>query len=234
MVDRLTYASVDDEPVAHDVLRSLMRAHADMVDVGRWVSPVVALKRLPEVAVDLLFVDIQMPQISGLQFLRQSGRQGLSVLLTAHAQHALEAFDLGVRDYLLKPLSPERLAQCLDRLRPLLEVQRQHRPGLPSAPLCFPVGREQRFVAPDEIVAIDADANFATLVTIAGNLYVSESLKSLESRLILFGFVRVHKGHLVNQRHLKTIKGDELTLRGDLKRPLGRAYRPAVEQLVRH
>jgi DNA-binding LytR/AlgR family response regulator len=231
MLESFRYISVDDEPVAHDVLRALLREHPDFVDAGRHLRPAQVLQLDATQPLDLVFVDYAMPGTDGLALLAQLPRSWTAVLLTAHADHALAAFDCGVRDYLLKPVSPERLAACLTRLRPLLRLQRTQGPTSPRVALAFPCGREQRYLAPGDIVAIDADANFSALCTLNGERhFISESLKSLEERLALFGFMRVHKGHLVNRVHILGSRSDSLSLRGDLSRPLGRIYRPQVLQ----
>lgn len=229
MVSPFRYASIDDEPASHEALRVLMGAHADFLDHGRFFTPEAALQALCAAPVDLLFVDIEMPSMSGLEFLAASTFRCVSVLLTAHAEYALQAYELGVRDYLLKPISAMRLGNSLERLRPLLLLQRDAGSPESVAPLAFAVGRELRYVSPDDIRAIDAEGNFSTIVTADGKLFVSESLKALESRLKLFGFVRVHKGHLVNRRHVCAWIGDEIVLSASLKRPLGRAYRSSVK-----
>jgi DNA-binding LytR/AlgR family response regulator len=231
MVTSLTYASVDDEPASHEALRALMRAHPDFLDQGRFLNPVDALRSLATAPVDLVFVDVEMPRMSGLEFLAAHAQRGIAVLLTAYAEHALRAYDLGVRDYLLKPVSAPRLAQCLERLRPLLMLQRTGTPGQAAA-LAFAVGRELRYVRPDDIVTIDAEANFSNLVTADGSLFASESLKALEARLTLFGFVRIHKGHLVNRAHVRSWSGEDLVLTGGLLRPVGRAYRQQARQAL--
>lgn len=233
MLETFRYISVDDEPAAHDVLRALLRAHADFVDAGRFLRPAQVLQLDPQEPVDLVFVDYEMPGIDGLSLLAQLPRSLTAVLLTAHASHALQAFECGVRDYLLKPVSPGRLAECLARLRPLLSLQRSGVNGGARVPLAFPCGREQRYLAPGDVVAIDAERNFSVLHTLGGERhFISEPLKSLEERLALFGFLRVHKGHLVNRLHILAARADSLSLRGGLSRPMGRVYRPQVSQLL--
>jgi DNA-binding LytR/AlgR family response regulator len=217
------YASLDDDPASHAVLRTLMAAHPDFVDAGRYLTAQDALHGLDQRRVDLLFLDGEMPGGTGLDFLRGCPDRPLSVLVTAHARFAVEAFELAVRDYLLKPVSPERLALSLGRLRPLLAAR-----SSASGKLAFSDGRRFAFFSPEEILAIDGEGNFSSIVTRKGAALVSESLKSVESRLLLFGFRRIHRSHLVPLAGVRRWLGEEVLLDGDLRRPVGRAYRDGL------
>jgi two-component system LytT family response regulator len=236
VVKRFRFASLDDEPVAHDVLRMLLRAHPDFVDHGRYLVPARAQAGLAAEPVDLLFLDIQMPQCTGLEFLAACESPPATILVTAHAQYALDAFALGVRDYLLKPVSAERLAQCLDRIRPLLASASSPVLRPAHGKLAFAEGRGHALESPDAIAAIDAEGNFSRLTlldgagAVGGTRFVSESLKSLEARLGPFGFVRVHKCHLINLLHLFGVGAKSVQLSAGLSRPLGRTYRQALEE----
>lgn len=215
-----TYASLDDEASSHAALRTLLARHPDFVDAGRYLRPGDALAALRLRPVDLLFVDVDMPGMSGLDFLRACPDRPMSVLITAHARFAVDAFELAVRDYLLKPVSPERLAMCLDRLRPLLAARHSS-----SSRLAFAHGRHFAFFSPEDILAIDGEGNFSSIVTRRGAALVSESLKSVENRLRLFGFRRIHRSHLVPLAGIRRWLGEEVLLDGDLRRPVGRVYR---------
>jgi DNA-binding LytR/AlgR family response regulator len=217
------YASLDDEPASHTALRALMARHPVFVDAGGFLSAREATIALASRPVDLLFLDVEMPALNGLDFLRSCPNRPLSVLITAHAHFAVEAFELAVRDYLLKPVSPERLAMCLDRLCPLLAAQ-----ACSAGKLAFADGRRFAFFAPNDILAIDGEGNFSTVVTRKGSALVSESLKSVENRLLLFGFRRIHRSHLVPLAGIRRWLGEEVVLDGDLRRPVGRAYRDDI------
>lgn len=189
---------------------------------------VVGLQNNP---VDLLFLDINMPGMSGLELLQNLPNPPVTVLVTGFNEHALEAFHLGVRDYLLKPVSPERLATCISRILPLLQTSKdEHRLALPCK-LAFPVGREYQIFPLQDILSFDAEGNFSLLVTAKQRTLVSESLKAIEARLALFGFRRVHKSYLVNTDRIVSYDGRDLIFDTGMKRPIGRSYQNEFRNL---
>ena len=235
MVTGIRYASLDDECASHDVLRLMLAAHPDFLDCGAFLELEKARACIATSGIDVLFLDVELNGCTGLEFLASLEEPPFAtILVTAHAQHALDAFALGVRDYLLKPIAPERIESCLDRIRPLVEQARAHDAGNRSDLLAFQVGRSHVFRSPDMIAAIDADGNFSRLYTVAiaghpaEELFVSESLKSLEERLAPFGFVRCHKGHMINIRYLRQIHASSVSLCSGWQRPLGRAFRQSL------
>ncbi len=232
---KIRYASLDDEPFAHEVLRVLIQPHLDFVDHGAYLDAGSARDGLAQHPVDLLFLDIQLQTCTGLDFLAQYERPTFAtVLVTAYAQYALEAFGLGVRDYLLKPMSGERLALCLERIRPLVDLGAPEPLRHVSGRLAFSTGRSHLLEAPGAIAAVDAYGNFSRLCRVPStmgaepNPLISESLKSLEIRLEPFGFLRCHKGHLVNLAHVIGLDAAGVHLSDGSSRPVGRAYRQTL------
>lgn len=235
MVTEIRYASLDDEWASHDVLRVMLAAHPDFLDCGAFLDLEEARACIATSRIDVLFLDIELIGFTGLEFLASLKEPPVvTILVTAHAQHALDAFALGVRDYLLKPLVPERIYSCLDRIRPLVEQARAHDAGSRPDLLPFKVGRSHILRSPDVIAAIDADGNFSRLHVVATadyaaeDMFVSESLKSLEERLTPFGFVRCHKGHMINIRFFRQIDASSVSLSCGLQRPLGRTFRQSL------
>jgi two-component system, LytTR family, response regulator LytT len=230
----IRYAVIDDEPAAHRVLEVLMRAHPRFVRTGGYFGPAEAIAGIRAQPVDLLFVDIRMPGGDGLELLRSLPHPPLSVATTAASDHALRAYEIGVRDYLLKPISAERLAVCLQRLQPLLDVRlgESAAPAADTPKLVFASGHRHRLIARATVLAVDADGNFSRLLSTDGVVMVSESLKSLEARLSGHGFLRCHKRHLVNLSHIQSISGGSLRLSGGIERPLGRLYRERVREAL--
>jgi DNA-binding LytR/AlgR family response regulator len=223
--------SIDDERGAANALRALLK---ETPDVALAASFTAAAQALPEIAAgncDLLFLDVAMPGMTGLQFLRSLDNPPVTVLVTAHAGHALDAFELGVRDYLLKPVSAERLAQCLDRVRPLLGAARQGGPRAPMR-LSIKLGNGYRLVDPMRVIRVEAAGNFSTVHTDEGAIFASEPLKDLQERLSPFGFERIHKSHLLSMRFVSSVSANEVRLSEGSVLPLGRAYRAAFTAAI--
>jgi two-component system LytT family response regulator len=149
------------------------------------------------------------------------------VLLTAHVEHALTAYDLGVRDYLLKPVSATRLHRCLKHIRPLL-VARTDRETIAPARIAIRCGNGHTLVDPLRTIRVDAAGNFSVVHEDGREFFASETMKELERRLAPFGFLRIHKSHLVNRRFIRTISAADLQLVNGSVVPVGRAYRAAL------
>lgn len=230
---RFKAASVDDEPAAHEALRALLADVPDIDLATTCVSPRHALSVLASEPHDLLFLDVSMPELSGLDFLRALANPPVTVLLTAHVEHALVAFDLGVRDYLLKPVSKQRLHRCLEHIRPLLSAARADSAVKAPPRLSIRCGNAHRLIDIAQTQRIEAAGNFSLVYTEEERIFASEALKDLERRLTPFGFVRIHKSHLVNMRFIRSIFASDVGLGNDLLLPLGRAYRAAAVDALR-
>ncbi|GAA0706592.1 LytR/AlgR family response regulator transcription factor [Dokdonella soli] len=232
-MSRFKAVSVDDEPSAHEALRALLKNVSDIELAATWTSPSRALSALGAERPDLLFLDVAMAEMSGLDFLRALADPPVTVLLTAHMEHALSAFELGVRDYLLKPVSAQRLYRCLDHIRPLLLAARTESTVKTPARLSIKCGSAHRLVDPARTLRIEAAGNFSIVYTGDEQVFASEAMKELERRLTPFGFVRIHKSHLVNMRFIRSISATDVRLHDGLLLPTGRAYRAAMTDAVR-
>lgn len=233
------FVVIDDELPAIDVTKTLMQAHPGFLFSSAWQNPEKALQEFEQDVPDLLFLDVEMPTMTGLEFLQLLNHQGISkppitILVTAFSEYAVDAFSLGVREYVLKPMSAERLKLALSNVKPLLEVSRQN-PQINKTTansLAFKDGYEQRFINPTEIVRILAEGNFSTLVLASGKTcLISESLRELNQRLVSFGFVRVHKSTLVNIACIKSVRANLLTLSDGFVQTIGRTYLENVKGL---
>ena len=228
MVGQLRYISVDDEPHVHRILNREMARLRFFTNAGSFCDPRSAIEALERQDVDLLFLDVEMPHFSGLQLLEKLESPPITVLITGDDQFAADAYRLGVRDYILKPFSTERLVQAIERVTPLIMYRRNN--GVHSStPIPFKSGYEEIFVDAEDIVAVDADGNFSRLITTGGPRHVSASIKELEERLRPYGVTRSHKSHLVRAEAISCIRADTVFLQGDLSRPVGRTFAASLK-----
>lgn len=181
----------EDEPVARLHLRELVGATTGLVLVGEAADGDAALTAINTLTPDLVFLDIRMPVRSGLEVLRESRYQPAVVFTTAYDAHAVEAFELGAVDYLLKPFGAERFAKAVERVR-----QRVGNAG-PTHLVVRHLGKLIP-VSVDEITRISADDDLVQLHVRGRSLALSETLGALAERLDVTRFVRVHRSHLVN------------------------------------
>lgn len=208
----LRVALIDDEPLARLGLRARLAAHPGFACVAEFGDGASARQGLPAVQPDLLIVDVQMPGLSGLDLLAlwPAAQRPLAILHTAHAQHALRAYELQVVDYLLKPLDEARLAEALGRAR---TAWRARALGLSAAPAArrqrfeLRVGRQLHFVDDGEVAWIEAAGDYAELHCLDGrHLLLRESLSHLAERLDPERFVRVHRSAIVRLDQVATLR----------------------------
>jgi two-component system LytT family response regulator len=208
---------VDDEPLARRGVRARLRRAPDFLIARECASGEEALAAIDAVAPDLVFLDIEMPGMSGLDVAARLGdRMPPVVFLTAYAQYAVPAFDIAAIDYLLKPLDGDRFERALDRARVAIDARRARTPvddvrAAPPIERFWVKTRTGVLLVPvDDVDWIAAEGDYARLHAGARSYLVAESLTSLEERLP-GAFVRVHRSSIVN--HGRVV---ELSPRGAL------------------
>ena len=202
-----TVVIVEDEPLARKTLRDLL-ADADWLEiVGEAADGLAAVELINTRKPDLVFLDINLPELSGLDVLKRLVHEPAIVFTTAHDRHAIAAFELAALDYLLKPFGRARFQQALARARNALD-RAEARPALPETRAALGTALLQRILIRDagrivpvavrEIERIAADGDYAAVRTRGKTFLVSLPLGDFESRLDPVYFVRVHRSHIVN------------------------------------
>ena len=197
MSGRLRAVVVDDEPLARARLRRLLAQHPEVDVLADCASGEESIATLAELRPDVAFLDIRMPDMDGFDVLDALGpkRPPQVVFVTAYSEHAVRAFEARALDYLLKPVSAERLQQALERLQPA--VPQAGREARYPERLAVPVGGRIHLVEAALIDHVDAHANYVELHLGARSLVLRETLTRLESRLDPKLFLRVHRSRLV-------------------------------------
>jgi len=227
---------VDDERPARDKLRRLLAQQAGIDAIEEACDGVDALERIGRFKPDALFLDIQMPELSGIELAASLPAPApLVVFVTAFGQYAIGAFDANAIDYLLKPYDQPRLRRALERLRERLRAREAPAPlpaALPVRPLLVSERSGTRIVRVADIEWIETADNYVVLHTAAGQPLLRQTLAGLLERLGP-GFVRCHRRAAVQLEWIERVipldKGDcELVLRGGARVPCSRQYRAAV------
>ncbi len=193
----------DDEPIARQVLRELLEELPDIEIAGEAGDGLAAVGMAGRLKPDVIFLDLQMPGLDGFSAARRLRRGPLPAIIyvTAYDAHALEAYDTGGLDYLLKPVRAERLAAALDKVRALL------RRAPPLAPKKI-VGRSAsslHLLDPGEVVAFQAEGDVVYVHTAHQRYYCDHSLRALEQRLPPDRFRRIRRSTIINVDHIRTI-----------------------------
>jgi len=199
---------VDDERPALDELAFLLRSDDRVGEILTSDSSTEALRMLREVDVDAVFLDIAMPGLTGLDLaavLARFARAPAIVFVTAHAEHAVDAFDLNAVDYLLKPVREERLREAVRRISEAGTEQRR----TSDDTIAVELGGVTRLVARSEVQYVEAHGDYSRLHTAHGSHLVRLPISALEERWRAAGFLRIHRSLLVALPHVEEIHEDE-------------------------
>ena len=213
---------VDDEAPARSRLARMLGELKELKVVGEASNGVEALQMAEKLQPEIVFLDIEMPELNGLEVARTWGAEGPAVVfVTAYSEHALKAFELSAADYLVKPVAPERLKaavekvrkrkspRSLDQLQGLLEKWEK---GQTPKRMAVKTGSKYRVFDPSNISAVVARDHYAILLVEGQELLADDSLDTLEKRLDSGKFLRIHRSAIVNLDFLK-----ELEHEGDRK-----------------
>lgn len=258
---RIRVVIVDDEPIARRGIRQLLAAHHDVEVAAEARNGKEAVRLLDALAPDLVFLDVQMPELDGFAVLRHLKPEALPavIFVTAYDTFAVQAFENHAVDYLVKPVSEARFCDALARVRERLHSEdavelslRLSRlladtgagsslpwpPAAPARRLVVGAPGSDLILEMADIVWIEADDYYAAVHAAGKRHLVRESLASLEKRLDTFQFVRAHRAAIVNLAHVGEIRSDAagesfICLRDGTQLPLSRRRRRRVELAMR-
>jgi DNA-binding LytR/AlgR family response regulator len=222
---------VDDEPLAREGMELLVKEAGFLELRASCSNAMEANKVLTQEAIDLIFLDIQMPKIRGIDFLRSLSNPPLVIITTAYPHFALEGFELNVLDYLVKPITPERFLRSVNRAREVLEY-RQPSAGSPGEDYFFIKcnnGYEKIFY--QEILFIEANQNYSTIHTTRAKFMTLTSIKVLEEQLPPGKFLRIQKSYIVSIEKIQSLSGNEITI-DKHKIPVSKNYKEELMKII--
>lgn len=234
---------VDDEPVARKLLQEYVEDTLFLSLAGKAENAVKAMAILDSEPIDLIFLDINMPRLSGLDFLRTSQDLPMVIVTTAYAEYALDGFELDVMDYLVKPFSFERFLQACqkakeyndlkiqakNRQEPMQEQNQEQMQGQKEKVGYFFVkcnGRIEK-VEYEDLIYVEAALNYIILHTGTAKMIVYLTMKSMTEQLPAEQFIKVHKSFIVNLGKVKSIEGNILHA-GKMQIPVSQQYHERV------
>lgn len=245
---------VDDEPLAREKLMGFLEQEHDIQVIAECPDGKSAVETLDAESPDLLFLDVQMPEMSGFEVLENLDRIPNVIFVTAFDQYALKAFDVHAVDYLLKPYDRERFQEALDRARRelsrdrlgtvkkqlenLLDKVREDRPKFPERLVIKTSGRVV-FLKVADIDWVDAAGNYVKIHAAGETHMLRETMTGLEDRLDPKKFLRIHRSTIVNVERIKELQqqfhGDYVVvLHSGQRLTLSRSYRDKIQDLVDH
>lgn len=214
---------VDDEELA----RVLLKTHIEKIDfltlVGSTENPIEALQILQNQDVDLLFLDIQMPELSGINVAKIVKPKTEVIFTTAYSQYAIDGFDLNVLDYLLKPITFERFNQAIDKAKEYFQIQHQ------EETITIKSGYDLHKIRLNDILFIEGSSEYVTFQTTELRIMSYQTLKSLEISLPQRQFMRIHRSFIVNKDKVKALKGKQILIENH-KIPVSETYLENVKR----
>lgn len=217
---------VDDEPLARDILEIYVGKCPELILVRKCANALEAFNVLHTERVDLMFLDIRMPGINGISFVRSLKTPPAVIFTTAYSEHALTGFELDAVDYLLKPITYERF---LKSIRKLLKVH-QPEPIAAKDYTYFKVSGKLIKVFHADLLYAQSVKDYIMIKTTGGNYLTHMTMKYLEELLPAGDFIRVHRSYLVNKSHVGQVNKFQLKIRDETV-PVGENYRAVLAQI---
>ncbi len=233
---------IDDEELARILLKTYIDRRPGIELAGQFANPMEALPLLETAQIDLLFLDIQMPEITGISFLNTLTNPPLVIFTTAYAEYALQGYELNIIDYLLKPFSFERFLQAVNKATQLLSLRNTRPPEdmqtdqpasqsieqLEAMEYILIKSEHKVFrIKLDDLLYIQSMREYVAYYQQSGRILSLDSLKSLEKRLPGDRFIRIHKSYIIAKSKVRALEGNLVHI-GKEKIPIGASYREKV------
>jgi two-component system, LytTR family, response regulator len=228
---------VDDEPPAREVLKRYVEDTPGLELRGECANAVQALGVLQRESIDLIFLDIRMPQLTGVDFLKSLKNPPKIVFTTAYSEYALEGYELDIVDYLLKPVRFERFLKAINKAFPLHNPVTMDPHPVPETEkrmesfVYFRADRKMVKVLLSEIVYIESMKDYVKVITDNHSIITKQSISSVESMLPEKKFIRTHRSFIVSVDKIRSFT-NELIETGKTEIPIGKLYRNTVLKLL--
>ncbi len=230
----INYLIIDDEYVAHDIIKGYCDLLPNMQLAKSCYDALEAIEYLNQHAVDLIFLDLNMPTLKGFEFLRTLQNPPKVIVTTAYQEYALEGYELNVVDYLLKPFSFERFLKAVNKTT--LNAPKPNPTSTPEATQTTRtifLRQDKRFVQIelDSIQYLEASGNYTKVVTVAQTISVREKISELLDEFPSGDFLQVHRSFAISKSHISSIVGNRIFI-GNIQIPIGKMFKANVDGIV--
>lgn len=218
---------VDDEPLAREGIEMNIEEVGFLELVGQFSGPIEANTFLAENDVDLMFLDVEMPEMTGLDFLRMLENQPMTILTTAYSEYALEGYELGVIDYLVKPVKLERFVKAINKAKSLYDMKGKiDNPALSTADDYIFLKSDRRYVKVHlgDILYIKGMKDYVMVYTKEGRIMTAMNIKTILKQLNEEIYVRVAKSYVININYIEEASQTSVFI-GGKEIPIGKTYR---------
>lgn len=226
---------IDDEPLAQRVIEKFIEDTPTLELVGKCKNAIEAMQFLDEAEVDLMFLDVNMPKLSGTNFLKTLKNPPFVILTTAYSEYAIEGYELDVIDFLKKPFSFERFLKAINKVHERLHEKHKDKAGPVLPPVADNRRQEEEFIFVksnkksykinySDLYYVEALGDYIKIYTSEKVIITYSSMKGIEAALPVGKFMRIHKSFIINISKIKTIEGNEVELM-NRKLPIGSNYK---------
>lgn len=226
---------VDDEPLAQEVLETLIKQMPQLNLVAKCNNAIEANSKLQSETIDLMFLDIQMPQITGVEFLRSLSNPPEVIFTTAHNQYALEGFELNVIDYLMKPVSMDRFMKAVNKATEKINANSSERSAEPEDFIFVKSDKKLVKIKYEDIIYIEGLKDYVIIRMNSGRVITLQTMKSLEEKLPDNLFKRIHRSYIVSLGKIESFFGNsvEVKEKGESKPiPVGKNYKEELLAII--
>lgn len=212
-MDKLNCVIIDDEPLARDVVESFAKAVPFLNVLAMFEDPVDALLFVKDQSVDIVFSDIEMPKLNGLELVRALGNSMVVIFITAYRDFALDGFETGATDYLVKPVRFDRFLKAVNKAKDYLELKRSSSIQQINNDRIF-IKSEGKLIKIllDEILYVEAQGDYLRIVIPSGIYSTQATLKSMEEILSLPKFFRIQRSFILNLDSVRSVNGNMVEL----------------------
>ena len=225
--------AIDDEPLALEVIKNLSAKIPFIQLDACFTNAFEAMGHLGADRVDLLFLDIKMPDISGIDLLRSLPSPPMVIFTTAYSEHAVQSFELDAIDYLLKPFSAGRFLKACNKACEQFELKRNRRPAAEEPGHVFiKSGYEQLRVELEDILYVESSGNYMQFVLAGRKIMSRLTMNETEALLPSSVFIRIHRSYIVSKNRISKIDRRSVWI-GQTELPLGPGYTQGIEQLIK-
>ena len=217
---------IDDEPLAIKIIEDYLKEFSNFEVLASFNNPFEAIETIERDDLDVIFLDINMPKMNGLEFVRTSIKSKNVIITTAYREYAVESYDLDVLDYLVKPIPFNRFLKSINRITQQVYIQRGEKrvdaTGDDSY-IFLKVDKKLVKIRFDEILYIESLKDYIKVFTLSGDYLVHKSLTSITEELPTEGFIRIHRSFTIAKDKVKSVEGNLIEV-GSKRIPIGRKY----------
>jgi DNA-binding LytR/AlgR family response regulator len=230
---KITCLIIDDEPLAINVIKSYLEQINDFEIVNTFTNAIDALNFLKDNSVDLVFLDINMPLLDGINFIKSLEEKPLIIITSAHSEFAVEAYELDLLDYLVKPISFPRFHQAVNKLRKIKSSQQPASKTTNKRPSIFVKidKKKMKKIYLDEILVIESLKDYLKISTSTNRYIIHQTLTSFTEQLPPDKFIRIHRSYTISIDEIDTIEGNSIEI-GGIRYPIGRTYIDQVKKVI--